>query len=272
MTAVATATCDVVDGMPEEDYHSDPALSSSGANRLLAPGCPALFKWERDNGRANRPTFDFGHAAHLHVLGTGAPLALVDADDWRTKKAQEEKKAAYSSGKTPLLRDDYAKVLAMADAIREHPLASALFNPERGVPERSVFWHDERFGVDRRARFDWLRDADSDLPLIVDYKTTTSVHPDAIAKAVATYGYYQQHPWYVDAARAAGLEANFLFVFQDKSAPYLVTVVELHPDAVRAGRTRNDEALSLYADCVATDAWPSYTDGIELISLPRWAA
>lgn len=262
----------VVDAMPEEEYHSHPALSVSGAKRLLLPSCPAIFKHEQDNGRANKRVFDFGHAAHGLVLGVGEPVKVLPFDNYRTKAAQDAQKAAYAAGEVPLLTDEWATVVAMADAIRAHPLASLLFDPDRGIAEQSVFWHDDRHGVDRRARFDWLRDPDGDRPLIVDYKTTVSVNTAAIAKTVADFHYHQQHAWYVDTARAAGIDAGFVFVFQMKTPPYLVTVAELHPDAVRAGRERNDQALSLYADCVANDTWPSYADGIELIRLPRWAS
>jgi hypothetical protein len=51
-----------------------------------------------------------------------------------------------------------------------------------------------------------------------------------------------------------------------------VTVAELDAEAVLVGRKRNDEALDIYAQCVATDTWPSYTDAIELVSLPAWLA
>lgn len=264
--------------IPEDVYHSDPvpsgSLSSSGARKLLPPSCPARFRYEADNPPASKPHFDLGSAAHKLVLDAGPELAVVDAKDWRTKAAKEARDQAYADGQTPLLAHEYDQVKAMAEAIRQHPVASALFDPERGTPEQSLFWVDDRSGIWRCARLDWLPDPRPDGRLIVgDYKTTTAADPESIARSVARFGYYQQAAWYLDAISAlVDVPAAFIFVFQEKTEPYLVTVAELDTAAIKAGRRRNREAIDLYARCKANDHWPGYGDGqIELVSLPAWA-
>src|SRR5690606_6451240 len=122
-----------------DDYHRDPvpggSLSSSGARDLLPPSCPAKFRYDRDNpGPTSKRHFDLGHAAHKLVLGVGAPLVVIEADSYRTKAAQEQQKAAHLAGHVPLLEHEHEQVQAMAAAIREHPIAGPLFNPEHGTP------------------------------------------------------------------------------------------------------------------------------------------
>lgn len=257
--------------MPDDDYRADTALSQSGAKLLLPPSCPALFRWQLDNPRPDTDVFDFGHAAHQETLGNGAPIAVLDFDDRRTKAYKEAETAARAEGKTPLLRGDAETVQAMATALRAHPLIGALFNPERGQSELSMFWHDEEYGIDRKARLDWLLAGDR--PIVVDYKTSVSANPVKFAKSVADFGYHQQHAWYTDAVTAAtGAEdVGFVFVVQAKTAPYLVTVVELDAQAVTVGRAKNAAAMEIYRDCLAADIWPGYSNDIELISLPAWA-
>lgn len=270
----------VYDGMPDAVYHADPvpggSLSSTGARRLLSPSCPALYKHERDHGRPEKRCFDFGHAAHREVLGVGLDIVTVDAEDWRTKAAQDARKAAYAAGQVPLLAAEMEQVRGMAAALREHPTAFALFDPERGgAPEQSLFWQDARHGVWRRVRLDWLPAlTDSGRMILADYKTGVSAEPAALAKAVANYGYHQQAPFYVDAVQALGLaeDVAFVFVAQEKTPPYLITVFELDAVALRIGRHLNDLALGVYAECMATDTWPGYTSDVELLSLPAWAA
>lgn len=272
-----TETSIVLD-MPEDVYHADPvpggSLSSSGARRLLPPSCPALFRHERDHGRPPRDTFDFGHAAHRLVLGAGNDLAVVDADDWRSKAAKDARDSARVEGLVPILAADYAKAQAMAAAVRAHPIAAALIDPDRGRPEVSLFWSDDDTDVWCRARIDWLPDPVEARRLIVtDYKTTTSAEPAGLPRAVASYGYHQQAAWYLDGIQATGIadDVAFVFVAQEKTEPYLISVYELDREALLIGADLNARARALYAQCTATDTWPGYSDDVLSISLPPWA-
>jgi hypothetical protein len=263
--------------LDEAEYHRDPvpggSLSFSGAKRLLPPGCPALFHHERQHGRGNRQTFDFGHAAHSLVLGVGAPLAVIDADDYRKKAAQEARDAAYAIGEVPILASEHERVVAMAAAIKVHPVASRLFDPARGKPEQSLFRRHPS-GTMLRSRVDWLPDSTPNGRMVLpDYKTCASAEPSAVEKAMANYAYHQQAAWYSDMVTGLGLaeDVTFVLVFQEKTAPYLVTVAEPDSEALAIGRALNNKAIELYADCVKRDRWPGYTDDIELISLPPWA-
>lgn len=270
MTAILTDLAGVIDDLDEATYHQHPALSVSGAKKLL--DCPAKYRHDMDHGQAPRAVFDIGHAAHALVLGVGAEILVVAADDWRSKAAREARDAAYAEGKIPLLAADKAAVDGMAAALRQHPRAGTLLEPGTGRAELSLFWRDWVTGVHRRGRLDWFT-AHEGRPTIVDYKTCASAEPGQVRRAVANFGYHQQHAWYVDAAHAVELadEARFLFVFQEKSAPYLVTVVELDGEAVRVGRARNDEALRVFAACEASGVWPGYADDVQVVSLPQWA-
>ncbi len=281
MTALATETTfrpGVYDGMPEATYHADPvpggSLSSSGARKLLPPSCPAKFRWEADNPPAPKDHLELGSAAHKLVLGAGAEIAEIKARNWQTKAAQNDRDAARAEGFLPLLTHEHEQVKAMAAALRKHPVASALFNPEQGKPEQSLFWQDPAAGIWRRARLDWLPDHDARKRLVIgDYKTTASGDLASVRKSIANYGYYQQGDWYLDGARTLGLGADpaFVFIFQEKEPPYLITPVQLDADALQAGREMNREAINLYRACTERGEWPGYTGGIEVVSLPAWA-
>jgi hypothetical protein len=264
--------------LPEDLYHADPvpegSLSVSGAKKLLPPSCPAIYRWEREHGRPHKPAFSFGHAAHKLVLGVGADLVEVEADDWRTNAAKAIRDEALERGAVPLLSKDMRTVEAMAMALHQHPIAAALLRADAGVPEASLFWRDDKTGVMRRGRLDWLPNARPDGRLIIpDYKTADSAEPGAFARSAAKYGYHMQAPWYLDGVEALNLaeDAAFVFIVQEKTAPYLVSVVELDSLALRIGRERNRQAIDTYLECRTTDTWPGYADDVTLVSLPRWA-
>lgn len=265
--------------IPANVYHSDPvpggSLSSSGARLLLAPSCPAKFKHAIDHGRPEKRAFDFGHAAHSKVLGVGEPIVVIDAASYSTKAAKEARDAAYADGHVPLLAHENEQVDAMAAVLREHPQAGPLFAPGRGIAEQSLFWQDPQTGVWLRAMVDWMLPAGPGQRLIVvDYKSCISADPAAIAKSFDSYGYYRQAPYYLAGAKTLGLhqgqEPAFVFVFQEKTAPYLITIVQPDPDSLMWGERDNRLAINTYAQCKATGHWPGYADDVLPVSLPTW--
>ena len=264
--------------IPEDVYHADPvpggSLSSSGARRLLPPSCPALFEYEQRHRRRPTEAMEFGTAAHLHILGTGPKVAPIDAANYQTKAAQQARDEARERGEVPMLPRELEQLEAMAESIRRHPVASVLLTRDWGRSEQSAFWRDRATGVICRARFDVWPHARTGRMIIPDLKTCRSAHPDAISKAVYEHGYHQQDPWYRAGAKALGLageDVAFLFVFLEKTPPYLVTVVELDAAAVAIGEARNRRALELYARCRKSGRWPGYSDDIETVTLPAWA-
>lgn len=255
--------------MPFDTYLADPvpdgSLSTSGAKTLLT-GCPALFAYQRDHGTPTKPAFDFGHAAHTEILGDGIRIVVVDGP-WTTTAAKRAVAEARESGATPLHAADAAKVRGMGEALRAHPTASRLLDLERGQVEQSGFWVDPESEVWRRFRFDYMRgDA------LIDFKTTDDLSDRALANVIARYGYDQQNAWYCDGAKALGLSSDprFLFIFQAKTAPYLVRVIELPERWVEIGRDKNRRAVDLYAQCRAANEWPGYSPDIEVLMPPAW--
>lgn len=259
--------------MPAEEYHANEALSSTGARRLMPPSCPALFRHEQLHGRPDSRAFDLGHAAHLMVLGSGPELVIVEAENYRTKAAQAARDAAHAEGKVPLLVAEHEQVQDMAAALRAHPVASRLFDPDRGRAEQSLFWRDAKSGVRCRARLDFLPHPTTGRMIVPDYKTTVSAEPNAIAKAVHKHGYHQQADWYTDGVYANDLAERvaFVFAFQEKTAPYLVTVVELGQDFLTWAAVLNDKARDIYRRCSEANYWPGYSDEVELVALPAYA-
>jgi len=273
----------VVDGpgvynLPNAAYHADPvpggSLSSTGARKLLPPeGCPAKFRHWRDGGPEHKPEFDFGHGAHRELLGEGEDLVIVDASSWRTKAAAEAKEAAYAAGATPLLRPEHDTILAMVPAFRADPVAGRLFEPGTGRPEQTLIWRDERTGVMCRALLDWLPNATGRRFILRDYKTARTAAPDKLSKVISEYGYHTQLAWHLMGAQALGLageDAQALLAVQEKTPPYLVTVVQPDPTAMRMGAIRCRQALDLFAECAASGRWPGYADDVVLAELPPW--
>jgi len=259
-----------------EAYHADPvpggSLSSTGARKILPPSTPAAFRWWQQNPEPPQSQAKLdGTVAHSIVLGCGAKVAVLDFDNWRTNAAKEAAAEATARGELPMLRKDYEPILAMAEELLRHKTAAKLF--EGAQAEVSLFWQDDVTGVWRRARFDLLRQPQASGRLLIpDYKTGQSADPTAFAKSAANLGYHQQGSFYCDAAVALELTDDpvFLFIVQETTAPYLVSVVQLEPLHMRIGARLNRQAIDLYAQCKQRDEWPGYGDEIAHVSLPTW--
>ncbi|MFJ4990024.1 PD-(D/E)XK nuclease-like domain-containing protein [Streptomyces sp. NPDC088732] len=266
--------------LPAEEYHADPfrdrggSLSSTGARKLVPPSCPALFRHWADTRQPPKQVFEFGTAAHKLVLGPGPALARLDVDAYTTKDAKAKRDKARAEGKIPLKVAEHEQLDGMVAALRAHPYVPALFDPVNGSPEQSLFWTDEQTGVMRRARLDWLPTLGPGRLIVADYKTCVKADDVSIARAVDEHGYHQQADWYLSGLRALGLadgETAFVFVFQEKTPPYLINVVELDIVALHIGAAKNRRALQTYAKCTTDGVWPAWNDDVRLLPLPAYA-
>lgn len=258
----------LVTGMSDTAYHADQStLSSTGARLML--DCPARYRWDMDHRRPYAPALELGHAAHALVLGAGSPIQVVDADSWRGAAARTLRDEALEAGRIPLLEREHEQVLAMAAAVRTHPVAGPLLTAPGAVREASIYWTDEATGAACRARPDWM---DGEMSAIIDYKTTSrSASPAEFGRIAARFGYHLQAAWYRDAvASITGAPPAFLHVVQETRPPYLVSVVRLDEEALEAGAVEAERARRLWVECTSSGSWPGYAPDVHRVSLPGW--
>lgn len=248
-------------GVSSADYHADPALGSTSL-KTLATRTPAHYQHDKAHPK-NSDAFTLGTAAHSIILeGDPSGIVTVDADNWLTKAAKEAKAAALASDLQPLLTKEWAQVISMNDAVMAHPFARGLFTGHKA--EQSVFWEED--GLILKCRPDAWQPA-----ALIDLKTARDANPNEFGKTAHEYGYHQSAAHYIDGVKVAtGEELPFHFVLVEKTAPYLVSVVELDIEAINIGRQLNDRAKRIYRECVESDTWPGYPNA-DLISLPMWA-
>jgi hypothetical protein len=251
----------IYSGISNADYHRDPALGSTSL-KTLATRTPAHYQHDKQHPKFS-DAFTLGTAAHSLILeGSTEDIVVVDADNWLTKAAKEAKAAALAEGKQPLLTREWWQVRTMRDAVMGHPLARAAFTDHKA--EQSVFWDED--GQTYKCRPDAWKPG-----LLVDLKTTVNADPNEFGKTAHNFGYHQSAAHYIDGVKAVtGEELPFHFVLVEKTAPYLVSVVELDIEAVNIGRQLNDRAKRIYRECVESNTWPGYQSP-DLISLPMWA-
>ncbi|MBP3044860.1 PD-(D/E)XK nuclease-like domain-containing protein [Arthrobacter jiangjiafuii] len=243
------------------DYHADPALGSTSL-KTLALKTPAHYQHDKAHPKSS-DAFTLGTAAHSLILeGDTSNIVIVDAANWLTKAAKEAKAEALAVGKQPLLTKEMAQIEAMRDSVMLHEVAGLHFIGHKA--EQSIFWEED--GLMLKCRPDAWKPG-----TIVDLKTTVDASPNSFSKTAFDFGYFMSAAHYIDGVKAAtGEDVKFVFVNVEKTAPYLVSVVELDDYTLDCGRQMLDRAKRIYRECTETGKWPGYP-AVEPVGLPAYA-
>lgn len=256
--------------MTEAEYHANKDLSKSAIDLILE--CPALYKAWIDGVADEEDTSSLSFGGMFHKL-TLEPERFnleyaVTEHKLNTKEGKDFKREAGERAICKL--KDYEVALLMAEAVRDHPQAKFLFQDYD--TERPIFW--ERDGIACKAKPDIVSRIGSDTyqaRYLVDLKTTDSANPDHVRRSIAKYTYYRQAAWYLDGMEAIGEPCDaFLFIFVEKTYPYLVTMCQLDSAALDKGRADCERAISTLKACRESGLYPCYTRNILTLSLPPW--
>ena len=266
-------TARILDCTPAEylrDPCARPSLSASAAHTLVTRS--SLHCWAehpRLGDLPQKPTdaTDEGSIIHALLLGAGADLDVISADNYRTKAAQELRDAAIGAGRVPVLERKYEQYLRVADEIRErlwkeHKIAF------EGRSEMPIEWDDG--GVLCRSMLDHVYIDDG---VIFDLKKTVSADARSIEAAAYRYGYDIQAVAYSRALAALKPELagriDFRFVFVELEPPFAVVAPRPDGTLLEIGERRWDRAREIWRRCLERDEWPGYEQ--QWLSAPGWA-
>ncbi len=247
-----------------------PRLSQTVLKTLLAQS-PAHAKYQLDNPQEPTQAQKLGVAAHCRIL-EGVDIfeqqyAISPTCDRRTKdgKAIHESFLSEHGAKLIITSDEYLQIHGMATAIESHALAGALF--KGGAPEVSAYGAIK--GVQIKGRFDYFHEADG---VIVDLKTTLDASPSEVQRYAVKYGLHIQQYVYSEIYQSitGKAPADFVFVMVEKNPPYGVAVVRLTDAAVKAAAAEVSRGLEIWEECLKTNSWSAYGNGVISIDLPAW--
>jgi hypothetical protein len=272
--------------VPERVYHQRIADFVSRSSLDLVARSPARYRaWLEGADRRPAPALRLGSAVHMAMLeperfvqtyvvepAWGDVRAVEGRTTKEEGKANKDRRDAWRAahaGATILESADGVATLGMVKAIAAHPTAQLVLLDAQA--EVTVVWRDEETGLRCKARLDsWL----ADVLLPVDLKSTDDAREHAFARSVDTYGYHRQAAHYIDGLRANGLDVGdgaFTFIAAEKEPPYDLAVYQLDAEDVADGRAQNRAAMRTLAECLASDRWPGYGQGIRTIQRPAWA-
>jgi len=253
------------------EYHASAGFSSTLA-RALITRTPAHAKALTEGFGRESDAMDMGTAVHQLLLRDDR-VDVLDFDSFRTNDAKAARTQSRDQGRIPLLRHKWEEANDIAKAVREQIVGLGL-DPvpfTEGTAEHVIRWNEN--GVDCRAMLDWLRD---DLATIDDLKTTSDASPRGFQRKVWNLRYDIQAAFYLRAVAAwlgemsHPIKPRFRWIAVETEYPYLVTVHEPDKAALENADARVDEALRIWADCLAADSWPGYPVTVNEVGPVPW--
>lgn len=267
-------------------YHADPcpvpSLSHTIA-RILHTRSPlhARRRHPRLGGKPESPNHEMaiGAAAHALMLGRGAALARIDAENYRTKDAQNARDAAFAQGFVPVLAKEYAKAEEMAEIARHvlervcgAPIADLHIETVAVATEQAVDADGARIETWQRCMADAIT---PDFQLVIDYKTCATAEPEyfgaTVRKYYATQRAFYDHVLSHDAIDPGGRgKRRFLFMAQERDCPEAITFHEVDPALAEIAEMQMARARRKWAECMLNDHWPAYDPGPHLVAPMPW--
>lgn len=267
-----TSGAEVVNGMSMREYLSLKRLSSGLCHRILSES-PLHARldspWNESRSQDNSNVADIGSAAHKCLLeGTEDGIAVIEADDWRTKAAKELRDAAYAAGNIPMLIYKMDVVRDMVSSARqfisESELAGIL---DDGEAEVTLLF--EMMGIPCKARCDRLK---ADRSIVLSYKTTKgSANPDSWIRTQLPQ-YDIATVFYEEAVHRVFKIPNpaCIHLIQQQDYPWACSLVGLDPSYRELAKAKLNSALYLWAACSESGNWPAFSGRVHWAQPRPW--
>jgi hypothetical protein len=290
--------------LTNQQYHEEiEAISGSGLS-VIYDQSPAHYKYAENEETA---ALVFGTAAHAMILEPEVfnatfcrgfdvsryPDALIgDADlkKWLQVVGQkvsgnkaektsrillleplqqidtvlQQRHERWHGDKEQIKPDTYDKIQSMRKTImKDDEIAEML---RGGFPEMSIVG--ELDGVQVKTRPDLIT-ANGGL---VNYKTTTDVHPERFGRKAYDYGYLLKASLEYDMFTLAYGKppAFYVLLGQEKTSPFAFKPYYLSKQHLEIGRSQYRMALATYEHCLKNDNWPAYGAGVSELYLPEF--
>lgn len=263
-----------------KQYHADPcelpALNQTTA--LILNKKSPLHAWlqhPRLGGKKRVPTaaMNEGKLADSLLFETVGDFEVVDAENYRTKAAQQARDEILGRGVQPVLPHELAEAQSAADAIRVR-LALAGLDLMAGKQQVPIYWvetADDGTKVQCRGLLDQLEGL-----TIRDLKKIKDAAPADLNKHCERYGYDIQAAAYMSGVAQCIPESTgrvkFEWVFIEANEPYAVTRAEPAGSMCALGHARWRRAVNIWAKCLSTGMWPGYEEGgLVRVEASQWA-
>ena len=240
------------------NYHKDFTFwSKSLLQNFLKSPLNAKIYMEAE--KQDTPAMNFGRAYHMAIENVNVPVyKFDDRPDTRYSMAAQ-KNAAWleemkNNHETIVSDEEMAVINDMISILKKNETYQKInsFKPKQEEPFRTKL----KGIYPVKCKPDAIC---SESALIVDWKTIDSVDERNIYKNLRAYHYDMQAALYCDILREiTGVKHNFLFMFQEKAAPYdvLPVLVRHNSETFLRGQSKYLKCCEMAKKSFDTGLWP----------------
>jgi exodeoxyribonuclease VIII len=253
-------------------YRADVDIETEETDALIFGSAYHCFVLEPDVFEKDYFVFD-DHDICLQLTGKGfkKPRATKEYGEWEASQMR------VMADKKVITKDIYDHLVKMRERIMNHTYAKMLLS--NGFNEQGYMGELETEAGNIKVKFkpDHVNDKKK---IIVDLKTTRDASKDGFPKVAGELSYHIQAAFYADLmgkVSGDGRPYSFMFIAQEKKAPYAFNIFEASPQFISQGRFEYEMLLQLYKYCSDNNTWPGYQIwcenkyGILELKLPAWA-
>jgi hypothetical protein len=257
---------------PDGAYRQNPGIAQSHLKSILIS--PAHYQAALNRRWHTTPNMLLGSALHCAVLEgkmafhsnyverpEDVKLNTKEGKEWAAEQ-KKQRKTVLNGEQTQQLKGmvKALQTLDWFDVTKQESL--------RKYSELSIYW--EWCGMDCKARLDRLIELE-DKVLVLDLKSTDSVHPKKFIDKVIGLNYMFQAAYYTQAAMQAFKKpAEFIFIGVERDAPHTIDYFSPGEDMILEGHRQCEHALNVLKQCTLTDEWPNQPPTLNKMSLPDW--
>jgi hypothetical protein len=260
--------------LPAEQYHLDPceapSLNYSTAKAIVQDS--PWHAWSRHprlggNKFTATPKMDLGSIAHALLLRQPIEnVEIINADNFKKKAAQNERKEAKEAGKLVVLQYQIDDLYIGLSKMRAN-LAAAGVHLD-GDAEMTAIWNAD---CTCRTRMDHIS---KDKLTIQDLKCTASANPQFLERHIVEMCYDIQAAAEIEAVETLEPElegrVGFSDVFIEIEEPYFVVVADHSESMLSLGRARWHRAKRKWIECLETNEWAGFSNRM-IVHAPNYA-
>jgi hypothetical protein len=246
--------------MPPEQYYGSTALGSS----KLKAFAESPLHYDKFHMEEDSDSLAFGRAAHMYIL-EGAEVfhkhyAIMPEKMIRRGKDYEIF-IARNPGRDIITATNFKHILGMQSQLMKSEAAKYI--EAEGSIEVSLFWTGKKNKIKCKGRLDKLIPREN-IDLIVDYKTTASAEEYKCMRSMSDYKYWLQEAHYgTGYHQLTGRDCEFLFIFQEKTAPYDVCLVRMTDQSSPIAYQKHTELMAKLKCCLVNKEFPGRNTGIK---------